>query len=62
MPNLLDAAILTGACVLSPMFVEELGAKNADSSLTIPKLKNVWGPVPHPSDEDLSLGTPVRSE
>ena len=29
--------------------------------LTIPKLKSVWGPFPHPSDEDLSPGTPVRS-
>jgi hypothetical protein len=30
--------------------------------LTTPKLKYVWGPFPHPSDEDLSPGTPVRSE
>jgi len=29
--------------------------------LTTPKLKDVWGPFPHPSDEDQSLGTPVRS-
>jgi hypothetical protein len=29
--------------------------------LTTPKLKGVWGPFPHPSDEDLSPGTPVRS-
>ena len=29
--------------------------------LTTPKQKSVWGPFPHPSDEDLSPGTPVRS-
>ncbi len=26
--------------------------------LTTPKLKNVWGPVLHSSDVDLSLGAP----
>ena len=30
--------------------------------LTTPKLKSVWGPFPHPSDEDLSPGTPVRKD
>jgi len=29
--------------------------------LTTPRLKSAWGPIPHPSDEDLSPGTPVRS-
>jgi hypothetical protein len=26
-----------------------------------PELRSVWGPFPHPSDENQSLGTPVRS-
>jgi hypothetical protein len=35
--------------------------KSTDRSLGTPELKCVWGPFPHPSDEDLSPGTPVRS-
>jgi hypothetical protein len=39
-----------------------LMAKKQILRLNTPKLKEVWVPVPHPSDEDLSPGTPVRPE
>jgi hypothetical protein len=48
--------------VLSQNFVDKIAKEQLQIlRLTTPKLKSVWGPFPHPSDEDLSPGTPVRS-
>jgi hypothetical protein len=50
------------AIVLSPNFVYKIAKiKMQILRLTTLKLNSVWGPFPHPSDEDQSLGTPVRS-